>query len=75
MTSDRPYRPGFSHEHAVAELMKFAGTQFDPRIVAVFVQLELPPATSRRASPSDSPAKRRPLDPPDDLPIAGLHLV
>jgi HD-GYP domain-containing protein (c-di-GMP phosphodiesterase class II) len=37
MTSDRPYRAGMAHEYAVAELVRCAGSQFDPRIVAALV--------------------------------------
>jgi HD-GYP domain-containing protein (c-di-GMP phosphodiesterase class II) len=37
MTSDRPYRAGMPHEHAVGELVRCAGSQFDPRIVAALV--------------------------------------
>jgi len=37
MTSDRAYRAALSHEIAVAELKRCAGTQFDPRMVAVFI--------------------------------------
>jgi diguanylate cyclase (GGDEF)-like protein len=37
MTSDRPYRAAMAHDHAVAELVRCAGTQFDPRIVATLV--------------------------------------
>jgi diguanylate cyclase (GGDEF)-like protein len=37
MTSDRPYRAGMDHEYAVAELVRCAGSQFDPRIVAALV--------------------------------------
>jgi HD-GYP domain-containing protein (c-di-GMP phosphodiesterase class II) len=33
MTTDRPYRKALSHEAAVAELRRCAGTQFDPRVV------------------------------------------
>jgi diguanylate cyclase (GGDEF)-like protein len=36
MTSDRVYRPRRSHEEALAELRRCAGTQFDPSIVAAF---------------------------------------
>lgn len=39
MTSDRPYRKALSHEEAVAEIMRNAGTQFDPRVVEAFLQL------------------------------------
>ena len=33
IVSDRPYRQGASPEHAIEELEKFRGTQFDPAIV------------------------------------------
>ena len=39
MTSDRPYRKGRSSETARDELRRCAGTQFDPNIVDVFLQL------------------------------------
>lgn len=38
MTSDRPYRQGMSVEDACEELKRNAGTQFDPRIVQLFVE-------------------------------------
>ena len=37
MTSDRPYRAAMAHDHAIAELARCAGSQFDPRIVAALV--------------------------------------
>jgi HD-GYP domain-containing protein (c-di-GMP phosphodiesterase class II) len=33
MTRDRPYRTALTQEHALGELSRGAGTQFDPRIV------------------------------------------
>lgn len=39
MTSDRPYRKAMSCEEAVAELLRCAGTQFDPQLVLIFVQM------------------------------------
>jgi diguanylate cyclase (GGDEF)-like protein/putative nucleotidyltransferase with HDIG domain len=39
MTSDRVYRSRLSHERAIAELERCAGTQFDPLIVANFVAM------------------------------------
>jgi len=40
MTSLRPYRPGkMTHEQAVEELKRCAGTHFDPKIVEVFIAL------------------------------------
>ncbi len=38
MTSDRPYRRALEKEYAIAEIKKFAGTQFDPTIVEAFTQ-------------------------------------
>jgi diguanylate cyclase (GGDEF)-like protein/putative nucleotidyltransferase with HDIG domain len=39
MTTDRPYRKGLSIEYALAELERGSGTQFDPQLTGVFVQL------------------------------------
>jgi diguanylate cyclase (GGDEF)-like protein len=36
MTTDRVYRSRLSHAHAMAELERCAGTQFDPEVVAAF---------------------------------------
>ena len=38
MTNDRIYRPKLSHERALAELERCAGTQFDPAVVAAVVE-------------------------------------
>jgi HD-GYP domain-containing protein (c-di-GMP phosphodiesterase class II) len=39
MTTDRVYRSRLSHERAMAELERCAGTQFDPDVVAALVAL------------------------------------
>jgi putative nucleotidyltransferase with HDIG domain len=39
MTSDRPYRRALTHEEALAEVERCAGSQFDPRIAQVFLEL------------------------------------
>jgi HD-GYP domain-containing protein (c-di-GMP phosphodiesterase class II) len=39
MTSDRPYRPALSHHEALAEVERCAGSQFDPAIVDIFLEL------------------------------------
>jgi HD-GYP domain-containing protein (c-di-GMP phosphodiesterase class II) len=38
MTTDRPYRGALSHKRAVAEIQKGSGTQFDPKVVDVFLR-------------------------------------
>jgi HD-GYP domain-containing protein (c-di-GMP phosphodiesterase class II) len=38
MTSDRPYRKGFSEEHAIEELVSNKSTQFDPDVIDAFLQ-------------------------------------
>lgn len=39
MTSDRPYSRAKTHEEAVAELIRCAGVQFDPRLVVHFLEV------------------------------------
>ena len=39
MTSDRPYRHALSRDEALAEVERCSGTQFDPEIVRVFLEL------------------------------------
>jgi HD-GYP domain-containing protein (c-di-GMP phosphodiesterase class II) len=40
MTTDRPYRPGLSHEAALMEIERNAGTQFHPAVAKAFVALQ-----------------------------------
>ncbi|HLM51035.1 MAG TPA: HD domain-containing phosphohydrolase [Solirubrobacteraceae bacterium] len=47
MTADRPYRPGRSLDDACAELMRCAGSQFDPEVVRLFIE------QAQDAPPSD----------------------
>lgn len=51
MTTDRSYRRGMTHDHALTELVKNAGIQFDPRIVAAFVDLPRGTIENQPASP------------------------
>lgn len=37
--SSRPYKPPRTHEEAMAELKRCAGTQFDPRLVEIFTSV------------------------------------
>ena len=39
MTSDRPYRKGLALERVVEELVRYAGTQFDPKCVEAMLRL------------------------------------
>ena len=51
MTSGRRYRTAASHTQAMEEIIRGAGTQFDPEMVRVFQSLEknalFPPAPAR----------------------------
>ncbi|MFQ5901354.1 MAG: HD-GYP domain-containing protein [Thermodesulfobacteriota bacterium] len=39
MTSDRPYRKGLSFETAREEIIRCSGTQFDPKVVEIFLSI------------------------------------
>ena len=39
MTSDRPYRKALSTQQALNEILKYNGTQFDPRVVEAFLDV------------------------------------
>ncbi|MFH1692724.1 MAG: HD domain-containing phosphohydrolase [Bacillota bacterium] len=38
MTADRPYRSKLTQEYAISEIIRFSGTQFDPKIAKLFVE-------------------------------------
>lgn len=40
ITSDRPYRRGRPYQDALEEILKFSGTQFDPKVVDAFACIE-----------------------------------
>ena len=40
MTSDRPYRPAMSQAEALIEIERCAGTQFDPVITQIFLEIK-----------------------------------
>ena len=39
MLSERAYKAAMTHDEAVAELRRCAGTQFDPRVVEVVAEV------------------------------------
>jgi HD-GYP domain-containing protein (c-di-GMP phosphodiesterase class II) len=51
MTTDRPYRPAMSTDEAVAELQAESGTQFNPAVVEVLVEII---GSDRRERPGGS---------------------
>lgn len=70
MTSDRPYRKALPHDVAVNELVKGRGTQFDAKLVDVFLSLGITaeecatasPPIGRRGRASTSPIASLKLD-------------
>ncbi len=57
MTSDRPYRRPLPNGEAKEELVKFAGTQFDPNLISTFLDVlnEMEHILSKKNRPSLSP--------------------
>jgi HD-GYP domain-containing protein (c-di-GMP phosphodiesterase class II) len=39
MRSDRSYREAISEEHALEELRRYSGSQFDPKLIRAFQEL------------------------------------
>ncbi len=76
MTHDRPYKRAISHDLAIEELRRYAGTQFDPRLVTLFCDIYAntpptvdPDAVSLPPTTVTTPARRRrragEMGPPD----------
>lgn len=59
MVSDRPYRKGMSKEAACQELRRCAGTQFDPYIVDIFLQMI---TGSEGTEPAEPPIAEEKID-------------
>src|SRR3954452_14671414 len=64
MTSDRPYRRGMTVADACEELERCAGTQFDPKVVRLFVE------EVRKREAADAPPSRTLAEAFDDPAIA-----
>jgi diguanylate cyclase (GGDEF)-like protein/putative nucleotidyltransferase with HDIG domain len=58
MTTDRVYRSKLSHDRAISELERCAGTQFDPEVVAALLE-ELEETGSARTAAAGSTSSRR----------------
>ncbi len=54
ITSHRPYRPGQLQADAISEIHKFAGTQFDPEVVAAFDRVIVSPKILHAAARAKS---------------------
>lgn len=51
MASNRPYRTAFSHGETIRRLRECAGSQFDPKLVTAFLQLDASGLLQATASP------------------------
>ncbi len=61
MTSDRVYRPGMPVDKALAEIIKNAGTQFDPEIAAAAQAMGVDGLSELLARHRDTPDQNSPL--------------
>lgn len=57
MISDRPYRRGMSHKTAVEILTGGAGSQWDPKLVEMFVRALLEPRPANALEPGTAPVE------------------
>jgi diguanylate cyclase (GGDEF)-like protein len=69
MLDERAYKPAMTLEHALAELRRCAGTQFDPRLVEVFCRLVSERAGDAR--PTGAPLPAAPRAPAPGRPATG----
>ena len=67
MTHDRPYKRAMSHDDAVKELRRHAGTQFDPELVTLFCDL----FASRAPAPDPSLVAMTAVEPG---PVAAMRI-
>jgi putative two-component system response regulator len=65
LTHDRPYKPAWPLERAVARIERGAGSQFDPQVVSAFMRMprqlegvEVPAVLSRHLAPDESVQRR-----------------
>jgi diguanylate cyclase (GGDEF)-like protein/putative nucleotidyltransferase with HDIG domain len=61
MTSPRPYRRILSYQEAIEELRRYAGSQFDPRVVDVFTSISsrlFPVVRNTRSAEQSTSAKK-----------------
>jgi HD-GYP domain-containing protein (c-di-GMP phosphodiesterase class II) len=59
MTTDRVYRSKLSHDRAISELERCAGTQFDPEVVAALLEELGEEGTARTAAAGSTSSRRR----------------
>jgi putative two-component system response regulator len=56
LTHERPYKSAWDTDRALAEIIRQAGRQFDPRVVEAFTTIDLSLLIDRPQPPADTPA-------------------
>jgi putative nucleotidyltransferase with HDIG domain len=60
LTQERPYKPAWPLDKSLAEIQRFSGSQFDPKVVAAFLASQ-PQAAGRSAATTPNGTSRRAL--------------
>jgi putative nucleotidyltransferase with HDIG domain len=74
LTHERPYKPAWTRERAIAEIRGGSGTQFDPAVVEAFLRVCADPRFEQAKHPAGGRDLPDELARAEDPPLAGVAL-